>query len=148
MDTDNQSSLAPMELESDLQYLDDNHLNEHVVELNTPTPRSRKRRARAKTPIVDDEVRRCSRFRKNEAQNLVQLDREPRRKKGEDKKKVYFSKVEDLKAAIICQILDAEMESVEIEPIPVAMLVDHGTSFCGVPPEELTEATLFLEDEE
>jgi hypothetical protein len=44
-------------------------LESQILEaLSTPltAATSKKRRARAKTPIVDDEVRRCSRFRKNE----------------------------------------------------------------------------------
>jgi hypothetical protein len=104
-------------------------------------PSAAKRKSRGKTPIVDDEVRRCSRFRK-EAETLVQLDNEPRRKKGAPNKTVSFSTVDDLKTAIISRSLEEEMEDIVVEPLQITSLVELGTSFCGVPPEELNEATL------
>lgn len=107
----------------------------------TPSSRRKKRKAKAKTPIVD-EVRRCSRFRTDEVKLHIQLDKEPRRKKGEAKKYVSFSIVEDLKSAIINRSLDSDLEAEEIEPIQAYTLVDLGINFCGIPPEELTAATL------
>lgn len=82
------------------------------------------------------------RFRKDERKQHIQLDREPRRKKGEAKKTISFSTVEDLKTAIIGRSLDEDMEAEMIEPIDAIALVNLGSSFCGVPPEELTLATL------
>jgi hypothetical protein len=104
-------------------------------------PSAAKRKSRGKTPIVDDEVRRCSCFRK-QAEALVQLDNEPRRKKGAPNKSVSFSTVDDLKTAIISRSLEEVMEDIVVEPLQIASLVELGTSFCGVPPEELSEATL------
>jgi hypothetical protein len=34
------------------------------------------------------------------------------------------------------------MEDIVVEPLQITTLVELGTSFCGVPPEELNEATL------
>jgi hypothetical protein len=104
-------------------------------------PIAAKRKSRGKTPIVDDEVRRCSRFRK-EAEALVQLDNEPRRKKGAPNKTVSFSTVDELKSAIVSRSLEEEMEDIVVESLQITTLVELGTSFCGVPPEELNEATL------
>lgn len=116
--------------------------------VGSPFSGQKKRKARAKTPIVDDEVRRSLRFKENEARKHIQLDRELRRKKGEIKKIVYFSTIEDLKTAIISRSLDEDLEEAGmIEPIQAVTLVGLGSSFCGVPPEELMLATLNHEDE-
>lgn len=137
--------------------MDEEQLSEAVMEdpvegtilgIASPGSGQKKRKAKAKTPIVDDEVRRSIRFKKNEARKHVQLDREPRRRKGESKKTVYFSTVEDLKAAIVSKSLDEDLEEVEmIEPIQAVTLVGLGNSFCGVPPEEMTLATLSQDEE-
>jgi hypothetical protein len=47
------------------------------TELAAPT--SRKRRGKEKTHVVDDEVRRCPRFKKVQTQMHFQLNSEPRR---------------------------------------------------------------------
>jgi hypothetical protein len=77
-------------------------------------------------------------FRAN-GENLVQLDREPRRKPGDAKKTVYFSNVEDLKTAIITRSLEDALDDEEVAPIPVAT-PSLGTSFCGIPLEEFADA--------
>lgn len=104
-------------------------------------PSSKKRKTKSKTPIVDDEVRRCSRFKKGARQEHVQLDNEPRRKKGANRKFVSFSTVAELKNAIISRSLEEDMDEVVIDAIPEAALVDLGNSFCGVPPVELSLAS-------
>jgi hypothetical protein len=77
------------------------------------------------------------------------LDKEPRRKNGEARKSVSFSIVEDLKKAIVSRSLDSEMKDAEfVEPIQAVTLISLGTSFCGVPPEELTLAMLNPSNEE
>ena len=105
---------------------------------DTPSTK-KKRKAKAQTPIVDDQARRSARLKKNEEIQHFQLDREPRRKNGEAKKTVYISTVEDLNTAIINRSLDSEMVANEVEPIPIFTLIDLGVSFCGVPPGELTQ---------
>lgn len=116
--------------------------------ISSPCSGQRKRKARAKTPIVDDEVKRSLRFKKKEAIKHIQLDREPRRRKGEATKTVYYSSVEDLKSAIISRSLDEDLEEAEeIEPIQAVTLVELGTSFCGIPSVELTIATLNQDEE-
>lgn len=117
---------------------------DEIIQEASPYEARRKRKSRAETPLVDDEVRRSSRFRKGDTGKHIMLDREPRRKKGEANKTVSFSVVEDLKKAIICRSLDTDMEEADmVEPIQSSTLVDLGTSrFCGVPPEEHTLATL------
>jgi hypothetical protein len=40
------------------------------------------------------------------------------------------------------------MEVEDVEPIQAVALISLGTSLCGVPPEELTMATLHLDPEE
>jgi hypothetical protein len=126
------------------------HLNvdEELIDASSPVVR-KKRKARAKTPMVDDEVKRCSRFRKNVTEKHFMLDKEPRRKNGEARKSVSFSIVEDLKKAIVSRSLDSEMKDAEfVEPIQAVTLISLGTSFCGVPPEELTLAMLNPSNEE
>lgn len=66
---------------------------------------AKKRKTRGITPIVD-EVRRCSRFRKEEAQEHIQLNNEPRRKNGEAKKSLSISMVEDLRKVIVSRSLE------------------------------------------
>lgn len=107
----------------------------------TPSFGRKKRKSRAKTPIVDDEVRRSARFREGTTVH-IQLDNEPRKKKGEAKKSVSFSTVEDLKSAIINRSLDSDLEAEDIEPIQAITLVELGSSFYGIPPEELSIAML------
>ena len=53
------------------------------TEVSTPTSGKRKRRPRAKTPVVDDEVRRSSRIRGVPDSPLIHLENEPRKKKRE-----------------------------------------------------------------
>jgi hypothetical protein len=53
------------------------------------TPKKR-RSSKGKTPIVDDEVRRSSRFKKNIKVSHIQLNAEPRRKNGQSKKTEHF----------------------------------------------------------
>lgn len=52
--------------------------------------------SKANTPIVDDEVRRSQWLGKDGTKKLVQLDSEPRRRKGETRKTIRFSAVEEL----------------------------------------------------
>jgi hypothetical protein len=85
-------------------------------------------------------VRRSSRFLNPEGLRHIQLDREPRRKKCAAIKTVYFSTVEDLKAAIITRSLDTDMEAVDVEPIQANTLFSLGMDFCGISPEELADA--------
>jgi hypothetical protein len=66
------------------------------VEHSTPVS-AKRRKGRGQTPIVDDEVRRSATLMKDTPQTHIQLDNEPRRKKGASKKFVSFSTVEDLK---------------------------------------------------
>jgi hypothetical protein len=127
---------------------------------NTITSK-KKRTSKACTPIVDDEVRRSARLRRDDTVVMVQLDNEPRRRKGEAKKTVRFSIVEDLKKSIISgqigqpmevdEMEQIEAEPIEVEPIkvePIAsnLLVTLGTEFCGVPPRELTVEALHDKD--
>jgi len=84
--------------------------------------------------VVDDEVRRSSRFRNADDLKHIQLDNEPRRKKGAVNKTVSFSTVEDLKSAIINRSLDSDLDAEDIEPIQAVTLFNLGTSFCGIPP--------------
>lgn len=117
--------------------------------LSTPltAATSKKRRAGAKTPIVDDEVRRCSKFRKDEELVHVQLEKEPRRKKGATRRTVTFSEVADLKKAIVSRSLEEDMEEAVVDAIPAAILVELGNSFCGIPPMELSLSYLQNQDE-
>lgn len=101
-----------------------------------------KRKTRGKTPVVDDEVRRSTRFKKGVVSAHVQLDKEPRKKKGATAKSVSISTVQDLNAAIVGRSLDAVMEGVEVLPIQAPVLVELGRSFCGVALEELNNTTL------
>jgi hypothetical protein len=106
----------------------------------------KRKRAHGKTPIVDDEVRRCPRFRKDEKHVLYMLNSEPRKRKGEARKTVSVSTFADLKKAIVCRSLDEDMDIEEVDQIESPLLVEFGTSFCGVPPGEMTLATLQSEE--
>lgn len=126
-------------------------VNNNVQELalsSTPVPIKKRKLTKAKTPIVDDEVRRSNRNKKVVVADDIQLDNEPRRRKGEKKKTILFSSVEDLKKAIVLGNLHEVVETaeaqvqafegdsaIEADAIPIHMLMDIGTEFCGVPLE-------------
>jgi hypothetical protein len=76
-----------------------------------------------KTPIVDDEVRRCSRFRKEAHPELIQLDNEPKRKKGAERKSFSFSSVENLKTSIVSRSFEEALQDEVIDPSPDATLM-------------------------
>jgi hypothetical protein len=59
-----------------------------------------------------------------------------------------FSSVADLKKAIVSSSLDDALTEFEVAPIKALTLTDLGTSFCGVPPAELSPATLLHEEED
>jgi hypothetical protein len=117
-----------------------------VPDTRTPAP-SRRRCGRAQTPIIDDEVRRSSRLKTGMVQEHIQLNNEPRRKKGASKKSVSISSVADLKKAIVSRSLEETLDEDEVAPIPTPLLVELGHSFCGIPLMELSPATLTPEDE-
>jgi anti-sigma28 factor (negative regulator of flagellin synthesis) len=110
----------------------------------TPSPQHHKRKTKARTPIVEDEVRRSVRLRRNADAIHIWLDNEPKKKRGDARKTVKYSKVEELKAAIITGKLEHhEAKDCEIEGInATTLLVELGTGFCGVPPLELNASTL------
>jgi hypothetical protein len=108
---------------------------------------AKKRRGRHHTPIVDDVVHRSARLRKEVPHDHMQLDSVPRRRKGATKKSVSFSIVTDLKKAIVSSSLDEGLIEFEVAPIQAPTLVGLGVSFCGVPPSELSLATLLHEEE-
>jgi anti-sigma28 factor (negative regulator of flagellin synthesis) len=109
----------------------------------TPSPQHHKRKTKARMPIVEDEVRRSARLGRNADAIHIQLENEPRKKRGDARKTVTYSKVEELKAAIITGKLEHhEAEDCEIEDINATLLVELGTGFCGVPPLELNASTL------
>lgn len=56
-------------------------------------------------------------------------------------KPTRLSTIEDLKG------LEDELDAVDVEPIQAVTLQDLGISFCGVPPMELSLATLQPEEE-
>jgi hypothetical protein len=117
-------------------------------EIISSPPAAKKRRGRPRTPIVDDEVCRSARLRNVDAQEHIQLDGEPRRRKGATKKSVSFSSVADLKKAIVSRSLDDDLAEFEVAPIQASTLAELGSSFCGIPPAEVSPATLLHEDEE
>jgi hypothetical protein len=119
-----------------------------VFEIISSPSTAKKRRGRHHTPIVDDEVRRSARLGNEALQDHIQLDGEPRRRKGATKKSVSFSSVTDLKKAIVSSSLDEDLTEFEVAPIQASTLADLGTSFCGVPPSELSLATLLHEEED
>jgi hypothetical protein len=118
-----------------------------VSEVNSNPAAAKKRRGRHHTPIVDDEVRRSARLRNETLHDHIQLDGETRRRKGATKKYVSSS-VTDLKKAIVSSSLDEDLTEFEVAPIQASTLADLGTSFCGVPPSELSLATLLHEVED
>jgi hypothetical protein len=75
-------------------------------------------------------------------QEHIQLNSEPRRKKGASKKSVSISFFAALKKAIVSRILEHNIDEDEVAPIPVPILMELGQSFCGIPPVELNLATL------
>jgi hypothetical protein len=109
----------------------------------TPSQHHPKRKTKARTPIVEDEVRRSARLRRNDDAIHIQLENEPRKKRGDARKTDSYSKVEDLKADIITGKLEQHVaEDRGIEDINATLLVELGTGFCGVPPLELNTSTL------
>lgn len=148
---------GPVGMQTDGETQDiDEELANTSINCNTITPKKKRRTSKAYTPIVDDEVRRSARLRNDDTMVFVQLESEPRRRKGEAKKTVRFSTIEDLKKSIIGGQIGQPMEVDEVEPIEVEpieveqvapdLLVGLGTSFCGVPLGELTVAILNEED--
>jgi hypothetical protein len=110
--------------------------------ISTPSPQHHKRKTRARTPVVEDEVRRSARLRRNADAVHIQLENEPR-KRGAARKTVRYSEVKELKAAIITRKIEHhDAEDWEIEDINAPLLVELGTGFCGVPPMELNTSTL------
>jgi hypothetical protein len=88
-------------------------------------------------------VRRSARNRKNANAIHIQLENEPRKRRGAARKTVRYSEVEELKAAIITRKIEHHnAEDWEIEDINAPLLVELGTGFCGVPPMELNTSTL------
>jgi hypothetical protein len=125
------------------------HCSATLLVPDTPSPaHSRRRRGRPQTPIVDDEVRRSTCLKTGIEQEHIQLNSEPRRKKGAAKKSVSISSVAVLKKAIVSRSLEDNIDEDEVAPIPAPILVELGQSFCGIPPMELNLATLSSEDEE
>jgi hypothetical protein len=120
----------------------------HLVPDTPSSAHSRRRRGRPQTPIVDDEVRRSTRLKTGIEQEHIQLNSEPRRKKGASKKSVSISSVAILKKAIVSRSLEDNIDEDDVAPIPAPILVELGQSFCGIPPVELNLATLTPEDEE
>jgi anti-sigma28 factor (negative regulator of flagellin synthesis) len=111
--------------------------------MSTPSPQHHRRKARVKTPVVEDEVRRNAKLRRDSDAIHIQLENEPRRRKGAARKTVRYSKVEELKSAIITRKIEHhDAEDWEIEDITAPLLVELGTGFCGVPPMELNISTL------
>jgi hypothetical protein len=93
-------------------------------------------------PVVEDEVR-SARLRRNADAIHIQLENEPRKRRGAARKTVRYSEVEELKAAIITRKIEHhDTEDWEIEDITAPLLVELGTGFCGVPPMELNTSTL------
>jgi anti-sigma28 factor (negative regulator of flagellin synthesis) len=109
----------------------------------TPSQQHHKRKTKASTTIIEDEVRRSARLRRTAAATHIQLENEPRKKRGDTRKIVNYSKVEELKADIITGKLEQpEAEDCEIEDINATLLVELGIGFCRVPPLELNSSTL------
>jgi hypothetical protein len=114
---------------------------QHVADHSTPIV-TKKRRGRGQTPIVDDEIRRSSRFRRGTKMDRIHLENEPRKKKGATRKSATISLVVDLKKTIVSKSLEESLAEFEVAPIPTPALVDLGKSFYGVPPTELSLDTL------
>jgi anti-sigma28 factor (negative regulator of flagellin synthesis) len=110
--------------------------------ISTPSPQHHKRKTKARMPIVDDKVRRSAKLRRNVDAIHIQLENEPRKKRGAARKTVRYSEVEELKAAIITRKIEHhDAEDCGIEDINATLLVELGTGFCGVPPMELNTST-------
>jgi hypothetical protein len=128
----------------DMELDSPTHFVSEVISIPTT---SKKWRGRHHTPIVDDEVRRSARRRNETHHDHIQLDAEPRRRKGATKKSVSSSVI-DRKKAIVRSSLDEGLIEFEVAPIQAPTLIDLGISFCGVPPSELNLATLLHEGED
>jgi hypothetical protein len=99
--------------------------------MSTPSPQHHKRKPRAKTPVVEDEVRMSARLRRNSDAIHIQWENEPRRRKGAARKTVRYSKVEELKSAIITRKIEHhDTEDWEIKDSAAPLLVELGTGFC------------------
>lgn len=148
--------IVEMQTDGEMQAVEEGSAVAHFS-CNTNTPKRKRRAPKASTPIVDDEVRRSARLRRNVHTVMVQLDSQPRRKKGEAKKIVRFSTVEDLKKSIISGQIGQPMEineeepieeePIEVEPVEPSLLVSLGTDFCGVPLGELIVVALNEEED-
>jgi anti-sigma28 factor (negative regulator of flagellin synthesis) len=93
----------------------------------TPSQQHHKRKTKARTPIVEDEVRRSARLRRNADAIHIQLENKPWKKRGDARKTVNYSKVEELKADIITGKFEQhEAEDREIEDINATLLVAPG----------------------
>jgi hypothetical protein len=57
----------------------------------TPSPQHHKRKTKARMPIVEDEVRRSARIKRNADAIHIQLENEPRKKRGDARKTVKYS---------------------------------------------------------
>jgi anti-sigma28 factor (negative regulator of flagellin synthesis) len=111
--------------------------------ISTPSSHHHKRKTKARTPVVEHKVRRSARIRRNADAVHIQLENEPRKRRGTARKTVRYSEVEELKAAIINRKIEHhDAEDCEIEDINATLLVELGTGFCGVPPMELNTSTL------
>jgi hypothetical protein len=67
--------------------------------ISTPSPQHHKRKTRAKMPVVEDEVRRSARLRRNADAIHIQLENEPRKRRGAARKTVRYSELDELKSA-------------------------------------------------
>jgi hypothetical protein len=111
--------------------------------ISTPSPQHHKKKTKDRMPVVEDEVRRSARLRRNADAVHIQLENEPRKRRGAARKTVRYSEVEELKAPIITRKIEHhDVEYYEIEDINATLLVELGTGFCGVPPMELNTSTL------
>jgi hypothetical protein len=56
-------------------------------------------------------------------------------------RRLSISTVEDLRKVVISVGIQGneDLMDVEIAPIPIAVMQSFGQSFCGVPPEEITQ---------
>jgi hypothetical protein len=82
-------------------------------------------------------------LRRNSDAIHIQLENEPRRRKGAARKTVIYSEVEELKSAIITRKIEHhDTKDWEIEDIAAPLLMELVTGFCGVPPMEMNVSTL------
>lgn len=79
---EDESFIIDMEIDEEASHSQNNVWVNDVTPLTT----RKKRKGRAKTPMVDDAMRKSSRFNNNAEQTFYQLDREPRRKPGAEKR--------------------------------------------------------------